>query len=288
MSLKLAVPNKGRLNERTMDVLRQAGLDIENGAERKLYASVKNGGDMSVLFLRAQDIVRFVHSGAVDMGITGWDIVLETDLEVEKLIDLGYGRCRLSVAVPEAMGITSAADIPDGSTVATSFPHMAGKYFAGLGKNVNIITVSGAAEVTPHLGVADVIVDLVSSGSTLKTNKLIEIAVIAESQAVLVASKKSLPTKETEMRELASAIESVLAAEDKRYLMADVPVDMLDEARGFLPGVAGPTVMNIAGREDIVAIHVVVDKSLIYDSVNRLKRIGATGILIVPIDRMVP
>ncbi len=287
MSLKLAVPNKGRLNERTVEILRQAGLEIENGAERKLYATV-NHGDMSVLFLRAQDIVRFVHSGSVDMGITGWDIVLETDLEVEKMLDLDYGRCRLSVAAPEAAGYRTAKDIPDGSKVATSFPHMAGKFFDGLGKKVEIITVSGAAEVTPHLGVADVIVDLVSSGSTLKTNKLSEIAVIAESQAVLVASKKSLESRGTEMRELASAIESVLAAEGKRYLMADVPVDILDEVRSFLPGVAGPTVMNIAGREDIVAIHVVVDKSQIYDSVNRLKRIGATGILIVPIDRMVP
>ncbi len=287
MSLKLAVPNKGRLNERTMEILRQAGLEIENGSERKLYATV-NHGDMSVLFLRAQDIVRFVHSGSVDMGITGWDIVLETDLEVEKMLDLDYGRCRLSVAAPEAAGYRSAKDIPDGAKVATSFPHMAGKFFEGLGKKVDVITVSGAAEVTPHLGVADVIVDLVSSGSTLKTNKLVEVAVIAESQAVLVASKKGLASKGTEMRELASAIESVLAAEGKRYLMADVPVDILDEVRSFLPGVAGPTVMNIAGRKDIVAIHVVVDKSQIYDSVNRLKRIGATGILIVPIDRMVP
>ena len=287
MSLKLAVPNKGRLNERTMEILRQAGLEIENGSERKLYATV-NHGDMSVLFLRAQDIVRFVHSGSVDMGITGWDIVLETDLEVEKMLDLDYGRCRLSVAAPEAAGYRSAKDIPDGAKVATSFPHMAGKFFEGLGKKVDVITVSGAAEVTPHLGVADVIVDLVSSGSTLKTNKLVEVAVIAESQAVLVASKKGLASKGTEMRELASAIESVLAAEDKRYLMADVPVGILDEVRSFLPGVAGPTVMNIAGRKDIVAIHVVVDKSQIYDSVNRLKRIGAAGILIVPIDRMVP
>ncbi|HPP44876.1 MAG TPA: hypothetical protein PK446_03710, partial [Methanomassiliicoccaceae archaeon] len=107
-------------------------------------------------------------------------------------------------------------------------------------------------------------------------------------QAVLVASKKSLATKEREMRELAAAIESVLAAEGKRYLMADVPIDVLDEVRSFLPGVAGPTIMNIAGRDDIVAVHVVVDKAEIYDSVNRLKRIGASGILIVPIDRMVP
>lgn len=287
MSLKLAVPNKGRLNERTVEVLRQAGLEIEDGGERKLYANVKNG-DISVMFLRAQDIVRFVHKGAVDMGITGWDLVLESGLEVEKMLDLHYGRCRLSVAVPESMGVGRVEDIPDGSIVATSFPNVTQRYFREHGKSVEIATVSGAAEVTPHLGVANLIVDLVSSGSTLKTNHLREVDVIAESQAVLIASRASLRQKEQEMTELASALQSVLAAEGKRYLMADVPADALDEIRSFLPGVAGPTVMNIVGRADIVAIHVVVDKSSIYDSVNRLKRLGASGILIVPIDRMVP
>ncbi len=287
MSIKLAVPNKGRLNERSVEILERAGLELEDGGERKLYASVKNG-DLSVMFLRAQDIVKFVHKGAVDMGITGWDLVLESGLDVHKLMDMGFGRCRLSVAVPENMGIDEVEDIPEGSIVATSFPGMTQRYFKKKGKKVEITTISGAAEVTPHLGVADFIVDLVSSGSTLKINHLKEIAVIAESQAVLIASKEAMKVKRTDMEELASAIKSVMDAERKRYLMADVPVTSLDKVRGFLPGIAGPTVMNIAGREDVVAIHVVVDKAEIYQSVNRLKRLGATGILIVPIDRMVP
>jgi ATP phosphoribosyltransferase len=165
---------------------------------------------------------------------------------------------------------------------------MAQKFFKKNGKKVGIAEISGAAEVTPHLGVADLIVDLVSSGSTLKTNHLKEIAVIAESQAVMITSKEAMKTKKEEMEELASAVKSVIDAEGKRYLMADVPVAELDAIRKFLPGVAGPTVMNIVGRSDVVAIHVVVDKSKIYESVNKLKRLGATGILIVPIDRMVP
>ncbi len=287
MSLKLAVPNKGRLNERSVEILERAGLELEDGGERKLYATVKNG-DLSVMFLRAQDIVRFVHKGAVDMGITGWDLVLESGVEVHKLMDMGFGRCRLSVAVPEERGIDRAEDIPDGSIVATSFPGMTQRYFEGMGKKVEVTTISGAAEVTPHLGVADLIVDLVSSGSTLKTNHLREIAIIAESQAVLIASNEAMRARRTEMEELASAIKSVMDAEMKRYLMADVPVASLEELRSFLPGIAGPTVMNIAGRADVVAVHVVVDKAEIYHSVNRLKRLGATGILIVPIDRMVP
>jgi ATP phosphoribosyltransferase len=287
MSIKLAVPNKGRLNERSVQILRQAGLEIEDGGERKLYATVKNG-DISVMFLRAQDIVRFVHKGAVDLGITGWDLVLESGLDVHKLLDMEFGRCHLAVAVPEAMGIDKVEDIPDGSIVATSFPNMTQKYFRKSGKKVEVTTISGAAEVTPHLGVANLIVDLVSSGSTLKTNHLKEIANVADSQAVLITSKDAMKSKKEEMEELAAAIKSVIDAEDKRYLMADVPVTALDEIRKFLPGIAGPTVLNIAGRDDVVAIHVVVDKSKIYDSVNKLKRIGGTGILIVPIDRMVP
>ena len=220
--------------------------------------------------------------------ITGYDLVLESGLEVHKLLDMGFGRCRLSVAVPEGQGIDRVEDVPDGSMVATSFPHLTQKYFESRGKKVDVTVISGAAEVTPHLGVANLIVDLVSSGSTLKTNRLKEIAVIAESQAVLIANREAMRTKGAELEELASAIRSVMDAEGKRYLMADVPVDALEDVRHFLPGIAGPTVMSLMGRDDVVAIHVVVDKTAIYQSVNKLKRLGATGILIVPIDRMVP
>ena len=214
------------------------------------------------MFLRAQDIVRFVQMGAVDMGITGWDLVLESELDVKKMLDLGFGRCRLSVAVPESMGVDRPEDIPDGSIVATSFPNMTQKYFKKLHKKVKITDVSGAAEVTPHLGVADLIVDLVSSGSTLKTNHLKEIAVVADSQAVLIASKRMEGKKGELMLELASAIQSVIEAEEKKYLMADVPVSSLDEVKRILPGInQGPTVMNIVGRTDRGAIHVLVDKS---------------------------
>ena len=195
MSIKLAVPNKGRLNERSIEILKQAGLEIEDGGERKLFATVKNR-DLSIMFLRAQDIVRFVNRGAVDMGITGWDLVLESGLDVMKMSDLNYGRCRLAVAVPESSNIESVDDIPDGSVVATSFPNLAQKFFKDKGKKVDITIVSGAAEVTPHIGVSDLIVDLVSSGSTLKMNYLKEVGIIAESNAVLIASRKTFESKE--------------------------------------------------------------------------------------------
>jgi ATP phosphoribosyltransferase len=229
-----------------------------------------------------------VHKGAVDIGITGKDLVLEAGVDVKTVYELDFGHCRLSIAAPEGSGFDSIDDVKDGTVVATSFPNMTQKYFERLGKKVEITRISGAAEVTPHLGVADIISDLVSSGSTLKMNHLKEIAVIANSQAVVIANQESYKTRRDEIDELVSAMRSVMDAENKKYLMADVPTKALDEVRKYFPGIAGPTVMNIAGREDVVAVHVVIDKDQVYDAIIRLKRLGASGILITPIDRMVP
>lgn len=287
MTLKMAVPNKGRLNERSLELLRKSGLEMDVDGDRKLYAAVENK-DFEVMFVRAQDIPRFVHSGTVDVGITGLDLVLEADLDVDKVLDLDFGHCRLSVAVPESSGWNTLEDIPEGAKVATSFPNLAWQFFASKDKMVEIVRVSGATEITPHIGVADAIVDLVSSGSTLRTNRMVEIATIMHSQAVMIANPKSIIAKEKEIEDLASSIESVLIAEKKKYLMADILLKDLPEVERLFPGMAGPTVMNIAGRDDMVAIHVVIDKSEVYDAVNTLKSMGAQGILILPIDRLVP
>jgi ATP phosphoribosyltransferase len=287
VTLRLAVPNKGRLSERSVQILKQAGLEIEDSDDRKLFALVKKR-DFAVMFVRASDIVNFVSKGAVDVGITGKDLVLEAGLDVKTVYDLNFGHCRLSVAAPDNSGIEDVKDIKDGSVIATSFPNLTKKYFAKVGKNIDITTISGAAEVTPHIGVADLIVDLVSSGSTLKVNHLKEIAVIARSNAVVIVNEDSYRKKREDIDELVAAIESVENAANKKYLMADVPTKSLDAVRRYLPGIAGPTVMNIAGRDDVVAVHVVIDKDKAYDAITKLKKLGATGILIVPIDRMVP
>jgi ATP phosphoribosyltransferase len=287
MTLRLAIPNKGRLSERSIEILKQAGLEIENGDERRLYANVKRQ-DLVVMFLRAQDIVKFVHKGAVDVGITGLDLVMESGLDVVVPYELNFGRCRLSVAVPEAMKVDRPEDLPDDLVVATSFPNMTRKYFEKLGKRVEITSIAGAAEIAPHLGVADIIVDLVSSGSTLKMNHLRELVVITESQAVVIANRKAYEGCEQQVQEIISAMLSVTEAENKKYLMADVPKTSLDEVKKAFPGIAGPTIMNIIGRDDVVAVHVVIEKADAYDAINRLKRMGATGILLTPIDRMVP
>jgi ATP phosphoribosyltransferase len=287
VTLRLAVPNKGRLSERSVQILKQAGLEIEDSDDRKLFATVKKR-DFAVMFVRASDIVNFVSKGAVDVGITGKDLVLEAGLDVKTVYDLNFGHCRLSVAAPESSNIGSIEEIKDGSVVATSFPNMTKKYFAKAGKKIEVTTISGAAEVTPHIGVADLIVDLVSSGSTLKVNHLKEVAVIAKSNAVVIVNEDSYKKKKDEIDELVAAIESVENAANRKYLMADVPTKSLEAVRKYFPGIAGPTVMNIAGRDDVVAVHVVIDKDKAYDAITRLKKLGATGILIVPIDRMVP
>ncbi len=285
--MRLAVPNKGRLSERSVQILKQAGLEIEDSDDRKLFATVKKR-DFAVMFVRASDIVNFVSKGAVDVGITGKDLVLEAGLDVKTVYDLNFGHCRLSIAAPDSSGIEEVKDIEDGSVIATSFPNLTKKYFDKAGKNIEVTTISGAAEVTPHIGVADLIVDLVSSGSTLKVNHLKEIAVIAKSNAVVIVNEDSYKKKRDEIDELVAAIESVENAANKKYLMADVPTKSLEAVRKYLPGIAGPTVMNIAGRDDVVAVHVVIDKDKAYDAITKLKKLGATGILIVPIDRMVP
>lgn len=284
MTLKIAVPNKGRLNERAVELLVKSGLNLGEDWGRRLYVTIPDE-DIEIMFVRAQDIPEFVSSGSVDMGITGYDQVVESGYQLDCLLELDFGHCRLSVAVPEASGVKAAKDIPDGSRVATSFPNIARNFFDSIGKKVNIITVSGAAEIMPYMGVADVIVDLVSSGSTLKTNRLIEVERIVESQAIVVSKKDS---RAKGLCDVVESIKSVMAAEDRKYLMADVPKDSLEKVQKLFPGMAGPTVMNIAGRDDMVAIHVVIDKNDVFKSVNELKRLGGKGILTLPIDRLVP
>jgi len=287
MTLKMAVPNKGRLNERAVELLLKSGLDLGEEWGRKLYVNVKNQ-DIEVMFVRAQDIPVFVASGAIDIGITGIDQVAESGGDTECLLELDFGHCRLSVAVPEASGIKSVDDIKSGCRVATSFPNLTKKFFDSKKKKVDIVNVSGAAEIMPHMGISDIIVDLVSSGSTLKTNRLVSIADILASQAVVIGNKGSVKSKKDAVSGIVSSIKSVIDGENKIYLMADVPKDKLQDVQRMFPGVAGPTVMNIAGRDDMVAMHVVINKKDVYDSVNTLKRMGAKGILTLPIGGLVP
>jgi ATP phosphoribosyltransferase len=286
MTLRLGVPNKGRLNERTIELLVKSGIDLGEDIGRRLYLKAKNQ-DIEVIFVRAQDIPVFIAEGAIDMGITGIDETAESGKELEKILDLQFGYCHLAVAVPEASGITEASQIPDGSRIATSFPNLTRQYFEKMGKKVEIITVTGACEIMPYMGVSDFIADLVSTGSTLKTNRLREVGSIIESQAVVITSKNAMSKNGQAIQDVVDSFQSVIIAENKKYLMADIPKDKLEVVEKIIPGIGGPTVLEIAGNKDYLAVHAVIDGKDVFKTINELKRIGAKGILTTPIERLV-
>ena len=284
--VRIAIPNKGRLNQSSIGLMNRIGFPVPEASNRTLLAEFAKGR-FQILLARAQDIPEFVELGAADLGITGLDLVMETARKVEQVMDLDYGRCRLVVAVPEESGVLRPEDVKDGCTVATSFPRLTREYFAGLGKQVELAEVSGATEVAPNIGLADIVTDLIETGSTLKLNHLREIGTILESRAVLIANPKALEEKASRMEEVTSAVRSVMNASKKRYLMANVPKEKVPMLDTLLPGVSGPTVMNIIGREDMVAIHAVTNEDEVNGVITMLKSIGATGILVIPIERMV-
>jgi len=184
--LRIALPNKGRLADDTRELFADAGLEARARGERALTASL--GGIFEAIFVRAQDIPEFVADGAADVGVTGWDLVSESDRALSCLADLEFGRCRLAVAAKEEIGIDAVDDVPVGARVATSFPRLTERYFAARDLPVEVVPVSGAAEIAPHLGIADIVVDLVSTGSTLRTNGLKEVATVLESSARLTGA----------------------------------------------------------------------------------------------------
>ncbi len=286
MTLRLGVPNKGRLNERAIELLVRSGIDLGEDIGRRLYLKAKNQ-DIEVIFVRAQDVPVFIAEGAIDMGITGIDETAESGRDLERILDLQFGYCHLAVAVPEESGITDASQIPDGSRIATSFPNLTKQYFEKLGKKVDVITVTGACEIMPYMGVSDFISDLVSTGSTLKTNRLREVGSIIESQAVVISSKKALEKNGQAIQDVVDSFQSVIIAENKKYIMADIPRSTLAEVEKIIPGIGGPTILEIAGNKDYLAVHAVIDGKDVFETINKLKRLGAKGILTTPIERLV-
>ena len=285
--IRIALPNKGRLADGAKDLLERAGLAFEM-RERALQASL--GTDFSAIFVNARDIPEFVADGAADVGITGGDLVAESGRDVAMLLDLGFGKCRLAVAVRDDSGIDDVAGIPSGARVATVFPNLTAAYFKRIGLDITVIPVSGAAEIAPHLGVADIIVDLVSTGSTLKMNGLVEIAPVLESAAQLVGRPDLLEQELSarRIRELVAALESVLRAQDQRYLMANVPKQKLADIKRILPGINGPTILDVMDGGEFVAAHAVVHQAALYRTIAELKEVGAQGILVTRIERLMP
>ncbi|MFP8957892.1 ATP phosphoribosyltransferase [Natrialbaceae archaeon A-CW3] len=283
--MRIAVPNKGRLHDPTIDLLERAGLHLENGAARKLYADTVDP-EVTILFARAADIPEYIADGAADIGITGLDQMREANVEsVDELLDLAFGRCRLVLAAPED-GDIETVDALEGKTVATEFPNITRTFFAERGLSPTIVEVTGATELTPHVEMADAIVDITSTGTTLKMNRLAVIEEVLASSVRLFAHEDV--REEPKVQEIKTALSSVLAADGKRYLMMNVPRDRLENVREVIPGMGGPTIMDIAnGGGEKVAVHAVVDEREVFETITEVKKAGASDILVTEIERLV-
>ncbi len=269
-----------------MELVEKSGLHLpESGGERRLITKTHDP-HVELLFARPIDIPEYVAIGAADIGITGHDMVAERGSDVTELLDLHIGQAKLVLAVREDSDITSPQQL-NNANVATEFPKITKSFFKKQGIDVNVVLVSGACEATPHLGIADAIVDLSSSGNTLKINRLRVLTEVLETSTYLIANKSSLKTKKEKIDEILLAFESVVRARGQCYLMMNVKRSSLEAIKKLLPGLSGPTIMKVASKEDLVAVHAVVDEIRVYSLINALKRAGAKDILVMSIQRMI-
>ena len=283
--VRLAVPNKGRIAGPVREILEKSGLQASEGNERRLIAQTRDP-QVEILYARPADIPEYVATGVADLGITGHDMVAERGVRVVDLLDLQVGKARLVVAVPEESEVHKIADLR-GARIATEFPRLTEAFFAERNVPISIVRVGGACEVTPHLGIADAIADLTSSGDTLRTHHLRELEEVLVTSTRLIGNEASMGEKGEKVEEIRVALESVIRARGQCYLMMNVRRPALDAVKRVLPGLSGPTVMEVASSEDLVAVHAVVEEERIYRLIPLLKKAGARDILVVPIDRMV-
>jgi ATP phosphoribosyltransferase len=282
--LRLAVPNKGRLVEPTLHLLHDAGLIFEEH-DRSLVARVQNH-PLDILFVRTGDVIEFVNDGVADAGITGGDILAESGTGLPVLSRLGFGRCRLVAAALADSPFQAVEDLA-GVRIATSHPNVARRFFADKGIPVEVISLSGAVEVAPRLGLADAIVDLVSTGSTLSMNGLRAIGDILESEAILITSEAATRQHARDLDGIVTMLGSVIAARGRKYLMMNAPAGKLGELEALLPGLESPSVIPLA-HAGMIAIHSVVAEDEVWGLLPRLKDAGASGILVLPIEKILP
>ena len=282
--LTLAVPSKGRMAEPARRLCADAGLRFEL-TERALLVPCANAA-VDLLLVRAHDIPEYVQDGVVDLGITGANLVAETGADVLELGELGFAHCRLAAAVPEDAPQQGLRDLA-GLRVATAYPASTRACLARVGVEAELVPVSGSVEAAPRLGLSDAIVDLVSTGSTASANGLRLVGTLLESQAVLVGSERALVERREIVERLQLMLGGVVAARRRRYLMMNAPTEALPTLREVLPSMGAPSVLNLAAEGEI-AIHAAVEADELWDLLPRLKEAGASSILVLPVERLVP
>ena len=286
MEIRIALPSKGRISDPAVKLLSKAGIGLKDAVNRRLFSETYDD-QISVMFTRASDIPEFVADGAADMGMTGLDLIEEKESHVKILEDLHFGRSKLVLAAPEESEVKTISDVKDNSIVATEFPHLTEKYFKNMDIPVKIVELSGSTEIAPFIGVSDLITDLTSTGTTLKMNHLQMVDTILESSVHLIVNPQSYQNKREKIEEIRTGVKGVLDAEGKKLVMMNVDEEVLDEVKSAMPGMTGPTVSQVLSNSGVVAVHAVVNEHEVFHVVNRLKKIGARDILVVPIERII-
>jgi len=280
-TLKIAIQKSGRLNEKSVEILKNCGLSFEN-YKSSLISTVTNF-PLEILFLRDDDIPEYVQDGIADLGIVGENVITEVNADVTYLQKLGFGKCTLKIAIPNESEITEISGL-EGKAIATSYPVILEKYLADNNVNAVVRTISGSVEIGPGLGLSDAICDIVSTGGTLKSNGLKPFAEVMKSEAVLIG-KKGIELNE-DVIELLQRIRSVLRAKETKYVVLNVAKSNLEKVVSLLPGVKSPTIVPLF-EEDWVAVHSVIAEQDFWEKINSLKAAGAEGIVVMPIEKII-
>ncbi len=281
--LKIAVQKSGRLYEGSMQLLKECGVEVSNGNNQ--LRIVSGNFPVEIFFLRDDDIPEYVQDAVADIGFVGQNVVREKNKAVTEVESLGFGKCRLSLAVPKNGTMQSVKDLA-GKKIATSYPVILGQYLAENGVTASLHEISGSVEIAPRIGLADAICDLVSSGSTLFTNELREMETILKSEAVMISNNNLTAEKTTILNSLLFRIRAVKKAKNNKYVLLNAPNEKLKEICGLLPGMKSPTVLPLA-EPGWSSVHSVISESDFWNVIEQLKNAGAQGILIIPIEKMI-
>jgi len=281
--LKIAIQKSGRLYEDSIKLLKECGIELNNG--NKQLKTVAVNFPVEVFFLRDDDIPQYVYDGVADIGIVGENVLLEKDRDLELIYRLGFGNCRLSIAVPKAFTYNSIRDL-NGLKIATTYSHLLQKYVDDKDIKVEIHEISGSVEIAPGIGLADAICDLVSSGSTLFTNGLKEVEVILNSEAVVCSNKNLSAANNVILEKLLLRVNAVKNSKNNKYILLNAPNHQLKNIAAILPGMKSPTVVPLA-EEGWSSVQSVVNENIFWDVIDKLKALGAEGILVVPIEKMI-
>ena len=281
--LRIAVQSKGRLFEETMALLQEA--DIKIPSSKRILLVQSSNFPVEVLFLRDDDIPQSVANGVADLGIVGENEFVERNEDAKIVKRLGFSKCRLSLAIPKDVDYPGLSWF-EGRKVATSYPGILKQFMDKHGIKTDIHVITGSVEIAPGISLADAIFDIVSSGSTLVSNRLKEVEVVMQSEALLIGNKNLTEEKKEILNELLFRIEAVKAAEDKKYVLMNIPTEKLNEIIEVLPGMKSPTVMPLA-QEGWSSVHTVLDQKCFWEIIGKLKALGAEGILVLPIEKMI-